>query len=175
MRRKAAYFHRLEDAITVFDGLDTDWIDRRTIEEVLAVSKPVAWRIMRGCGAEDGPGNALICRKPVLVAGLRRLQETEGFQWERRRRDRLTAYLERLAEAGRTRRTPVVEAGRALDLVQTRFRKLPAGIELGPRRLTVDFASPEEFLERVGALIFALQNDYDSIREFIERGVPKLP
>jgi hypothetical protein len=48
--------------------------------------------------------------------------------------------------------------------------KLPPGVELTPGRLTVDFFGTENFLEKVGAIVFALQNDYEAITEFIEQG-----
>jgi hypothetical protein len=173
MPAKASYFHRLGDALDTIRGLDTDWVDRRTLEEVLGVSKTVAWRILTRCGARDGPGNTLICRRDELVGALSRLQATGEFEQESRRRDRLSGYLERLAEAGRSRRTTVASAQAAVDIVSARFNRLPPGISLTSSRLTVDFASPEEFLQRMGAVIFALQNDYEAIREFIETGVRK--
>ena len=165
-----SYFHRLGDACEVFGRLDSDWVDRATVEQVLCVSKTVAWRILRRCGAVDGPGNTLICRRDELVAALRRVQETGQFERGNRRRERLSGYLERLAEVGRSRRTTVAIEARAMDLINTRFGRLPAGITLTPQRLAIDFSSPEEFLQRVGSVIFALQNDYDAIRVFIESG-----
>jgi hypothetical protein len=167
-------FHRLGDAIEVLRRQESEWIDRRTVEEILGVSKTVAWRIMRRCGAQDGPGNTLICLRSALLAGLTQLQSTGEFEREIRRRSRLTGYLERLAEAGRTHRTTVATDERAADLINSRFDHLPVGIQLTPKQLTMDFNSPEEFLQRVGAVIFALQNDYEAIREFIETGVRKL-
>lgn len=170
MPAKPAYFHRIGDAIAALDQVGSAWIDRRTVEEVLGVSKTVAWRIMRRCGAGEGPGNTLVCSKEGLVSALLEIEATGECEREIRRRDRVAEYLERLAEAGRTRRIRVAENSRAHGLIDSRFRKLPAGVELTPRRLTVDYANPEEFLERIGALIFALQNDFDTIREFIESG-----
>jgi hypothetical protein len=125
---------------------------------------------MRHCGALDGPGNTLICRREDLVAALTKLQATGDFDRETRRRDRISAYLEHLAQFGRSKRTTVAESGKALQILSSRFGKLPAGVELSARRLVVDFTSPEEFLERVGSVIFALQNDFDEIRDFIEAG-----
>lgn len=173
MPARPSYFHRLADAIEVFRLVNADWVDRSTVEEVLGVSKTVAWRILKRCGAIDGPGNTLICPRNELVNALSQLQSTGEFERESRRRDRLTGYLERLAEVGRSRRTTVATEAKALDLVNTRFERLPEGIILTAGNLTIDFATPEEFLQRVGSVIFALQNDYESIREFIESGSPK--
>jgi hypothetical protein len=169
MPARPAYFHRLADAIEVFQRLETDWVDRRTVEDVLGVSKTVAWRILRRCGGVDGPGNVLVCRREDLVAALAKVRSTGEFERESRRRDRLSGYLERLAEVGRSRRTTVATEERAREILSARFTRLPPGILLTPKQLTIDFGSPEEFLQRMGAVIFALQNDYEAIREFIEK------
>ena len=167
MPAKPFYFHQIDAAIAVLRGLESDWVDRRTVEEALGVSKTVAWRIMRRSGAVDGPGNTLVCSREGLIAALAALQEGVEYRGEVRRRDRVSEYLERLGALGRTRRTRVAEAQRAVDVMSARFGKLPNGVELTQRRLTVDFSSPEEFLERVGAVVFALQNDWDAIRDLI--------
>src|SRR5581483_316667 len=171
MPARPLYFHRLEGAIGALEGLPTEWIDRRTLEELLGVSKTVAWRILRRCGAEEGPGNTLICRRGLLIDALRRVQSTGEFEREVRRRDRLSVYLERLAEIGRSRKTKVASEAKALEIVNARFDRLPAGITLSANSLLVEFHSPEQFLERIGVLIYTLQNDYDAVRAFLESGI----
>jgi hypothetical protein len=170
MPAKPAYFHRVAGAIENLKSMDCDWADRRMVEELLGVSKTVAWRVLRRCGGEEGPGSALMCRREGLIAALEQLQATGELEREVRRRDRVSGYLERLAEFGRTKRTQVATDQRAVELLSSRFGELPAGIQFTPRRLTVEFSSPEEFLQRIGAIIFTLQNDYDSVRQFIESG-----
>jgi hypothetical protein len=167
---KPAYFHHVADAIKNLKSLDSDWVDRRMVEELLDVSKTVAWRVLRRCGGEEGPGNALMCSRERLVAALEQLQATGEVEREVRRRDRVSGYLDRLAEFGRAKRTQVATNQRAVELLSSRFAALPAGVEFTPTRLTVEFSSPEEFLQRIGAMVFMLQNDYDSVRQFIESG-----
>jgi hypothetical protein len=62
----------------------------------------------------------------------------------------------------------VVPDSRALELVSTRFGTLPDGVALSPARLTLEFFGMEDFLEKFGAMVFALQNDFGAISEFIE-------
>jgi hypothetical protein len=123
---------------------------------------------MRRCGAGDGPGNTLVCPRDEFVRSLEKLQATGEFERDVRRRDRLRDYLERMAGVVQSRRTTVATHEQALELVNARFGRLPPGIVLTKSQLTVDFTSPEEFLQRIGAIVFALQNDYEAIREFIE-------
>lgn len=169
MPARPSYFHRLADAIAAFRHLESDWIDRRTVEEAIGVSKTVAWRILRQCGAADGPGNTVVCRRDQLIAALERLQQTGEYQREIRRRQRVEAKLEQLLRLAHSRQVRLVPDERALELVSTRFNRLPDGVELTGRRLTVEFAGCEDFLAKIGAVVFALQNDYEAIREFIER------
>lgn len=39
------YSHRLAQAIAALSLLEMEWIDRRALEEILAVSKWTAWRL----------------------------------------------------------------------------------------------------------------------------------
>jgi|SRR5579863_1836179 len=168
MPAKPAYFHRITDVLQALETVDSEWVDRRMVEEAFGVSKTVAWRILRRCGGEDGPGNTLICRRERLREALARWQATGEVEREVRRRDRLSTYLDRLAESGLSKRTQIAKDQKAAELLSTRFGALPAGVEFTPRRLTVEFSSPEEFLQRIGAVIFALQNDFEAVRSFIE-------
>lgn len=175
MPAKPFYFRKIPQAIAALQQLESSWIDRRTVEELLGVSKTVAWRILRLSSAQDGPGNTLVCRREDLVASLTAMQEGGEYRQELRRRDRVAEYLAKLAETGRTRRTKVAQDQRAVELLSSRFGRLPAGVALTPRRLVVDFSSPQEFLERIGGVIFALQNDFEAVREFIDAGPPEGP
>jgi hypothetical protein len=165
---RPAYFHRLAEAVDSFRRLSSEWIDRRTVQETLGVSKTVAWRILRRCGAEDGPGNTLVCRRENLIVALERLQEDPGYRQELHRRERLDSRLGQLLAAARSQHVELAPASAAVDMVSSRFAKLPAGVELKPRELTVKFDHSADFLSKIGSIVFALQNDYDAIQEFID-------
>jgi hypothetical protein len=167
MPARPAYFHRITEALEVLRKLESDWIDRRTLEVTLGVSKTVAWRIMRRCGATGG---ALVRRRLELVEALEALERSPGCDREIRRRGRLEERLSGLLAAARSKHVRIAPESRSLELVSTRLGKLPPGVELTPGRLTVDFFGTENFLEKVGAIVFALQNDYEAITEFIEQG-----
>jgi hypothetical protein len=168
MPARPAYFHRLGDALGVLEKLSFAWIDRQTLQEVLGVSKTVAWRLLRQCGASQGPGNTLVCPRQELMLALENLRGGQECDRELRRRQRLEDRLTQLVAAARAQHVRVVPDSRALELVSTRFGKLPAGVTLSPARLTIDFVGTEDFLEKFGAVVFALQNDFDAISEFIE-------
>ena len=41
---------------------------------------------------------------------------------------------------------------------------------LEPSALKIEFFGTEDFLGKIGALVYALDNDYEAISEFIEKG-----
>ena len=77
--------------------METDWIDRKTLQEILGVSKTVAWRLFRLCGAVPGPGNTLVCPRESLAAALRSLEASGTCEREIRRRGRLEQNLNGLS------------------------------------------------------------------------------
>src|ERR1039457_979770 len=175
MPAQPAYFHRLTDALEIFRLLPSDWIDSRTLQEILGVSKTVAWRILRQCGAAEGPGNTLVCPREELIAALEQLQQTGRYTYEIRRRDRVEVHLAELLTLARSRHIYVAPENRGVELLSTRFGHLPPDIDLTPIRLTIKFSGMAEFLQKFGAVVFALQNDYESISAFLEAAVPSAP
>ena len=91
------YVHRLAPGIAALEALPTDIIDRRALEEALCVGKWTAWRILKRCGASDGPGGALVCRRQDLLSQLRRLQQDGRYGPEIARRERLERYLDTMS------------------------------------------------------------------------------
>ena len=130
MPSQPAYFHRLTEALEVLRGLPLDWVDRRTLQEILGVSKSVAWRILRQCGGQPGPGNTLVCPRQDLIAAFERLQQTGAYEHEIRRRDRLESQLGDLLKIARSRHIPVAAEDQGGALLNSRFSDLPVGIEL---------------------------------------------
>jgi hypothetical protein len=172
MPAQPAYFHRLTEALEVFRSLSSEWIDRRTLQEVLGVSKTVAWRILRQCGAVAGPGNTLICQREGFIGAIERLQQTGRYTYEIRRRERVEAQLSELLTIACSRNIQVVAENRGVELLSTRFAHLPPGVDLSPSRLNIEFSGTQDFLQKLGAVMFALQNDYDSISAFLEAQPP---
>lgn len=166
------YVHRLADGIAVLEALAIDVIDRRTLEEVLGVGKWTAWRIMKKCGAKEGPGHALVCSRQNLLLQLRRLLEDGRFGPEIERRKRLDLYLDGIVTYASRKHKEVARNQQAEALISTRFGKLPPGVDLAPGELRIAFYGTEDFLQKFGAMVYALNNDFEKIQEFIERGSP---
>jgi hypothetical protein len=162
------YLHRLDAGIAALEALAADVVDRRALEEALGVGKWTAWRIMKRCGGEDGPGGALVCRRPHLLAQLRRLQQDGRFAPEIERRNRVERYLDGMLQFASRKHKEIARNTAAEALLSSRFRNLPAGVELRPGKLEIEFRGPEDFLRKFGAVVFALNNDWERISEYLE-------
>jgi len=160
------YTHKLAEGAAALGAMTADWIGRRTLEEVLGVSKWTAWRILKRCGAQDGPGGSLVCRREDLIEQLGALEQ--GFAPEIARRSRVEQYLDGIAQYATRKHLQIARDQSALDLVSSRFSNLPPGVDLKPGELRIQFSGTEDFLQKLGALVFALNNDYEQIHEFIE-------
>ena len=163
-----AYIHRLQDGIPALEELAADWIDRRTLEEVLGVGKSTAWRILKRCGAQDGPGGALVCKRLELIAHLRDMQADPRVGPEIARRARLSEYLDRMLRYAGSRHQEIARSDSARAMLESRFAALPPGVDLEGRELRISFSGADDFLRKMGAVVFALHNDFDAIREFLE-------
>jgi hypothetical protein len=151
-------------------SLPCEWIDRRTLEEILGIGKWTAWRIMRHCGAEDGPGGALVCRRDALVEKLRAVQQNGRLAPEIARRERVETYLDGMLQYASRKHKEIARDAAAEALLSSRFANLPAGVDLQPGELRIQFRGTEEFLRKFGAVVFALNNDFERISEFFEGG-----
>src|SRR5690349_17439412 len=129
------WIHRLADALPALASLPQELIDRRTVEEVLGVGKWTAWRILRHCGAADGPGGALVCRRAALVERLRAVQQDGRLAPEIARRQRVERYLDGMLQFASQKHKEIARNRAAETLVSSRLGSLPAGVELRPGKL----------------------------------------
>ena len=171
MPAKPSYAHRLKAAIETLQDSSASLVGRHDLEELLGVSKTVAWRILRHCQAQKGPGGALLFERLQLIARLQELAAEGGvIAREVARRERVDEQLLAMRSYLHSRQTKVVRDELAPTLVSTRFQNLPANITFTPQSLRMEFYGTEDFLAAVGAIVYALQNDYPAISAFIEKG-----
>jgi hypothetical protein len=167
---------RLPDALSALRSCPEEWIDRRHIEELFGCSKTVAWRILRHVGVQPGPGRALLCRREDLIARLERIAAGGGaVEREIARRERLDTILERIRPDVIANMTKVARDDQALALVNTRFKRLPPNVELTSTTLHIEFHGTEDFLQAFGAVVYALNNDFEAVQQHIKQILTKYP
>ena len=66
-----------------------------------------------------------------------------------------------------TRQVKIARDDEALQLMSTRFSKLPENVTLTRQSLHLNFSGTEEFLQAMAAVVFALNNDYEAVAAFI--------
>jgi hypothetical protein len=174
MPAKPSYARRLKPMIAKLQESSALWIGRRDLEELLGVSKTVAWRILRHCHAQKASCGALLFDRLQLITRLEELAAEGGvIAREVARHARVEEQLLAMRSYLHARQTKVVRDELAPALVNTRFENLPANITFTPQSLLVEFYGTEDFLAAVGAIVYALQNDYPAISAFIEKGLKK--
>ena len=139
------------------------------VEEALGVSKWTAWRILKRCGAEDGPGGSLVCRREELIGRLRGIQEGSVAAPEIERRKRVERYLDEMKRFLTQKGAEVARNEVANVILSSRFANLPPGVALEPGELRIHFSGMADFLQKFGAVVFALQNDFERVSELLER------
>ncbi len=162
------WIHRLAEGIPALASLPQEWIDRRTLEEVLGVSKWTAWRILRQCGAEPGPGGVLMCRREALAEYLRRSQQDGRLAPEIARRERVAEYLDGMLRYASRKHKEIARDAAAGEMLGSRLANLPEGVELQRGELRIGFSGSADFLKKFGAVVFALQNDFERLSEFLD-------
>ncbi len=173
MPRKPKHWLHLQTAAAEVERIGTDWVDRATLQETLDCSPSEAWRILKRLGAEPGPGGVLVLSKEVFLERVRAYLDDPRVAFERRRRERLEQALDALSPHTRSRLVRVIREDRpadALGLLSSRLASLPEGVEFTPGSLHIEFQGREEFLQRLGAVIFALENDTERVLDFVEQG-----
>ncbi len=169
MPASPTYGHRIPAALDALRQSTCEWIDRRQLGALLGVSKTVAWRVLRHCGGEAGPGGALVCGRAALIDRLEELRREGGpLDLEIRRHNRLADFLQQIRPQVLAHLTDVARDEQALEMLSSRFQSLPANVVLTRSSLHIDFSGANELLEAVGTLIYALHNDFERIRDYIE-------
>jgi hypothetical protein len=95
------------------------------------------------------------------VAHLRQIASGEVAHYDERRRRRLWSQLGRLRRRWIEQPPVLVEVSQE-SLRQLRaadFQGLPEGVNLAPGRITVEFATPDEALEKLVALAMAISHN----------------
>ena len=108
--------------------------------------------------ASERVGTSTLADRRLLIAHLRRLVAGDAAYYERVRRHKLAATLDHLRTLAARPRL-LVEAPAAI--ANQDLADLPKGLSLAPGRITVQFATQSEALEKLLALAMAIGNDPD--------------
>jgi hypothetical protein len=132
------------------------------LQRLLGVGPRRAQQILQPCVSLHLGSNGL-AERPALIEHLRRLAAGEAAYYERRRRERFVVALENWRRQWLEQPRLLVAAPESV--VNSEFRDLPAGVELGPGQITVQFDNPQQGLEKLLALAMAIGNDFAGFQQ----------
>jgi hypothetical protein len=155
---KPAWYSNISYIIQAISALPRPFVDRATVEDLLGIGRRRAQQIIAPCITDRVGSNGLADREQ-LIAHLQRLAAGNDSQYEAQRRRKLAAVLDRLREERIRQPQLLVEA--PIEVINQEFDTLPAGVHLEQGRITIEFAAPEEALEKLLALAMAISNDFD--------------
>jgi hypothetical protein len=159
MPAKPAWYGRLDHILEALRALPRPYVDRATVESLLGVGRRRAQQIMAPCITDHVGSNGLADRDRLL-AHLRSLGDGTDVHYERQRRRKVASVLERLHQNWTTSPRVLVEAPHRI--VNQGFEDLPAGIVVTTGRITVEFTSSQEALEKLLALAMAIGNQLEA-------------
>jgi hypothetical protein len=82
----------------------------------------------------------------------------------------LETYFDGMLQYATRKHKEIARSAAAAELVSSRFESLPPGVDLQPGELHIQFRGADDFLRKVGAVVFALNNDLERVTEFIDAG-----
>ena len=153
---KPTWFHRLPEILDVLHHIDATHLDRAAVEKLFGVGERRARQLMAGLPGIR-VGNAAAVSRTALI---RRMEETAAspvYQWEVRRRARVTEELERTRRelAARSVQIPIPP-----DAEHRRFGDLPDPIRLRPGELRIAFSGAEDLAAKLVELSQAMAHDW---------------
>ena len=166
MPATAAWFSRINDIIGELRDLPRPFVDRTALEGLLGVGRRRAQQILAPLITDRVGCNGLVDRD-ALIEHLRRLAEGDDAYYERNRRRKVGEALARLNREWLERPQLLVEA--PPQILAQEFANLPGGVSLDAGRITVEFDSPQQALEKLLALAMAISNDFDGFERSTRR------
>ena len=166
MPAKPAWFSRINDIIRDVRELPRPFVDRTTLEGLLGVGRRRAQQVLAPL-ITDRVGCSGLVDRDALIEHLRHLAEGDDAYYERNRRRKVAESLSRLNREWLERPQLLVEA--PPQILAQEFANLPTGVSLDAGRITVEFDSPQQALEKLLALAMAISNDFDGFERSTRR------
>ena len=166
MPAKPTWYRNLSHILEALRERPHPYVDRATIELLLGVGRRRAQQIMAPCIIDRVGANGLAGRDALLTRLARIAEGDEAFHEVERRR-KVARLIENLRQERVEKPQLLVEAPTAV--VNQEFENLPAGVRLEPGRITVEFAEPQQGLEKLLALAMAISNDFDLFERCVTR------
>jgi hypothetical protein len=167
MPARPAWISRINEICDGLEQLPRPFVDRSTLEVLLQVGRRRAQQILAPCVSDHVGANSLADRDAV-IRRLRKIAVGEDERFEVERQRKVAGVIEKLRQERIQQPQILIEA--PVRVMSQQLRNLPEGVSIAPGRLTIEFAGPQQALEKLLALAMAIGNDYEAF-ERMARGV----
>lgn len=159
MPAKPRWWLRIPEILPALENLDAPWLDRAAIEQVFGLRRRRAIELLHVFGGFQVGRMFLVDRQKVLDQ-LHGNSRGEEFRWERKRRRRLSEALSEARQYSQAARVkiPVLEPSPGL----------PAGVNIEPGRMVIEFQSVEDLLAKCYAMVQVAACDYVYFQQIIQ-------
>jgi hypothetical protein len=162
MPRQPQWFQHVPSAIEALERFSAPVLDRAGLEKLLHVSRRDAIRLLHRFGGYQAGRTFLIGREGLLAA-LRSVATQEAYQFETRRRSRLSDDLEATRRDLRSR-----EVKLPISAAPVSHTSLPCGMRLiGPGKLEVQFTTGPELLGQLYELVQLAGRDLEEFEKVL--------
>lgn len=138
-------------------ALETPVVNRAVIERVFRLKRRRSIELMHSFGGFQS-GRTFLIDRQQLLRKLEEIEASDEFERAFCRRERLSETLEKLRRQ-RVAERVVIPVSR--EIFEHKLAGLPAGIELKPGVLTVEYAKAVDLLQKLFTLVQAIANDFE--------------
>jgi hypothetical protein len=158
MPQKPQWWSRIPEILDTVERAETSWFDRAAIERIFGVKRRRGIQLLNAFGGFQA-GRTFLIDRDALVRQLRALRESQDFDWEKKRRQRLSEALSAARQYS--------EAAAVSIPVRSLSPALPAGVHLEPGRLTVEFVDVQDLLAKFYSISQLASRDFEAFSKAV--------
>ena len=164
MPAKPIWYRRLNLIIQQLKEHPRPYVDRATIELLLGIGRRRAQQIMAPY-LTDRIGASGLADRNALIDHLERIAAGDDCAYEVQRRQKVANKIAELRKERIEKPRLLIEAPTAV--INQQVENLPEGVRLERGRITVEFKSAQDGLEKLLALALGISNDFEAFERAV--------
>ena len=164
MPAKPRWLLRIPQILAQLEQWPAPWLDRSALESLFDLKRRRSIELLHAFGGFQAGRTFLVDRDRVLER-LRRIQQGDPFQWERRRRQRLSEGLNHARRYAQARQV-LIPASPAPP-------SWPDGVQLRAGEMTISFQDVSDLLAKLYGLAQAAACDFEAFQTAVAHALPE--
>ena len=163
MPARPRWWSHIPQIVEQLKTVNTSWLDRSSIEQIFGVRRRRAIELLNAFGGFQ-TGRTFLIERDSLIHHLQAILNHRDFDWERRRRSRLSEALTEAMQQTQARQVsiPVLAPSPAL----------PDGVRVAPGSMIIEFQGVQDLLAKFYAISQAAARDFEAFQKAVEPGTP---